>query len=212
MKRSLGFPGVGAAAAAVLLITTGVLSAQTPEAAVSAQPGQRQAMEVPAAEADGVHLTLEQAIRIALSNNEDLNVTINTAQASQFFLFQNMGIYDPLLTSNVTRSHTDSPTSSQLGGGAVVRSDTWDAGIGIQQLTPWGGTVTGGLVGSRDATNNSFATVNPALTAGLSLQVSQPLLRNFGRVPTELNIDTARNARDASYETFIRSVQTVVNA
>jgi outer membrane protein TolC len=53
---------------------------------------------------------------------------------------------------------------------------------------------------------------NPALTAGLSLQISQPLLRNFGRVPTELNIETARNTRDASYETFIRSVQTVVNA
>src|SRR5262249_27186849 len=34
----------------------------------------------------------------------------------------------------------------------------------------------------------------------------------FGRVPTELNIETARNTRDASYETFIRSVQTVVDA
>ncbi len=213
MKRSLGFSGVGAAAAAVLLIaTTGVLSAQAPGAAVSAQPGQRQPLEVPPPEADGVHLTLDQAIRIALASNEDLNVTINSAEASQFFLFQNMGIYDPLLTSNVTRSHTDTPTSTQLGGGAVVRNDTWDAGIGIQQLTPWGGTVTGGLVGSRDATNNSFATVNPALTAGLSLQISQPLLRNFGRVPTELNIETARNTRDASYQTFVRSVQVVVNA
>ncbi len=213
MKRSLGFPGVGAAAAAVLLIvTTGVLSAQAPGPAVSAQPGQRQPLEVPPPEADGVHLTLDQAIRIALANNEDLNVTINSAEASQFFLFQNMGIYDPLLTSNVTRSHTDTPTSSQLAGGAVVRNDTWDAGIGIQQLTPWGGTVIGGLVGSRDVTTSSFATVNPALTAGLSLQISQPLLRNFGRVPTELNIETARNTRDASYQTFVRSVQVVVNA
>src|SRR5262245_26083600 len=206
MKRSLGFPGVSAAVAAVLLIvTTGVLSAQAPGPVVSAQPGQRQPLEVPAAEADGVHITLDQAIRVALANNEDLNVTVNSAEASQFFLFQNMGIYDPLLTSNVTRAHTDTPQSSQLGGGAVVRNDTWDAGIGIQQLTPWGGTVTGGLVGTRDVTNNSFVLVNPSLTAGLSLLVSQPLLRNFGRVPTELNIETARNTRDASYQTFIRS-------
>src|SRR5262245_36747939 len=213
MKRSLGFPGVSAAVAAVLLIvTTGVLSAQAPGPVVSAQPGQRQPLEVPAAQADGVHITLDQAIRIALADNEDLDVTVNSAQASQFFLFQNMGIYDPLLTNNVTRSHTDQPTSSQLGGGAVVRNDTWDAGIGIQQLTPWGGTVLGGLVGNRDLTNNSFATVNPAYTAGISLQITQPLLRNFGRVPTELNIETARNSRDATYETFIRSVQTVVNA
>jgi outer membrane protein len=213
MKRSLGFPGVGAAAAAVLIIvTTGALSAQAPGPVVSAQPGQRQPLEVPPPEADGVHLTLDQAIRIALAANEDLNVSVNAAEASQFFLFQNMGIYDPLLTSNVTRSHTDTPSSSQLGGGAVVRNDTWDAGIGIQQLTPWGGTVLGGLVGTRDVTNNSFATVNPALTAGLSLNITQPLLRNFGRVPTELNIETARNTRDASYQTLVRSVQTVINA
>jgi outer membrane protein len=213
MKRSLGFPGVGAAAAAVLLIvTTGVLSAQAPGPVVSAQPGQRQPLEVPPPEADGVHLTLDQAIRIALAANEDLNVSVNAAEASQFFLFQNMGIYDPLLTSNVTRAHTDTPTSSQLGGGAVVRNDTWDAGIGIQQLTPWGGTVLGGLVGTRDLTTSSFATVNPALTAGLSLNITQPLLRNFGRVPTELNIETARNTRDASYQTLVRSVQTVINA
>ena len=94
MKRSLGFPGVGAAAAAVLLIvTTGVLSAQAPGPVVSAQPGQRQPLDVPPPEADGVHLTLDQAIRIALANNEDLDVTVNSAEASQFFLFQNMGVF-----------------------------------------------------------------------------------------------------------------------
>jgi outer membrane protein len=237
MKRSLGFWGISAAVAVVALgppenaaAQTATPSSQQPPSAaqkppaapatastpqpavVSAQPGQRQPIEVPPPEADGVHITLDQAIRIALAGNEDLNVTINTAEATQFFLFQNMGIYDPLLTSNVTRAHTDAPQSSQLGGAAVLRNDTWDAGIGIQQLTPWGGTVQGGLVGSRDASNNSFATTNPALTAGLSLQISQPLLRNFGRLPTELNIETARNTRDASYETLIRSVQTVVNA
>jgi hypothetical protein len=82
MKRSLGFPGVGAAAAAVLLIvTTGVLSAQAPGPVVSAQPGQRQPLEVPPPEADGVHLTLDQAIRIALAANEDLNVSVNAAEA-----------------------------------------------------------------------------------------------------------------------------------
>ncbi len=98
---------------------------------------------MPPPEADGVHLTLDQAIRIALANNEDLNVSINAAEASQFFLFQNMGIYDPLLTSNVTRAHTDTPTSSHSAAATVVKKDTWDAGIGISQLTPWGGTVTG---------------------------------------------------------------------
>ena len=110
------------------------------------------------------------------------------------------------------RSHTDTPTSSNLAGAEVLKNDNWDADIGLSQLTPWGGTVQFGLSGSHLLTNNSFANVNPALPAALSLAVSQPLLRNFGRLPTEINIDTARNTRDASYQTFVRSVQTVINS
>ena len=213
MKSSFMFRGTCAAAAAGLLIATaGSLQAQSTGTTVSAQPGQRAGMPVPAPESDGLHLSLDQAIRIALANNQDLNVSVNTAQSSQFFLFQNMGIYDPLLTTNVTRSHTDTPTSSNLAGADVLKNDNWDAGIGLNQLTPWGGTVQFGFTGSRNLTNNSFASVNPALPAGLSLGLSQPLLRNFGRLPTEIGIETARNTRDASYQTFVRSVQTVIDS
>jgi outer membrane protein TolC len=214
MKSSLRFRGTCAAAAAGLLIaTTGGLPAQEPTGAVvSAQPGQRTPMAVPAPESDGLHLTLDQAIRIALANNQDLNVAVNAAEASQFFLFQNTGIYDPLLTTNVTRAHTDTPTSSELAGAAVLKTDAWDAGIGLSQLTPWGGTVQFGLVGTRNLTNSDFASVNPALTAGLSLGLSQPLLRNFGRLPTEIGIETSRNTRDASYQTFVRFVQTGIDS
>ena len=123
-----------------------------------------------------------------------------------------MGIYDPLLTTNVLRSHTDQPTSSNLAGAEVLKNDNWDADIGLNQLTPWGGSVRFGLSGSRLLTNNSFANVNPALPSALSLSLSQPLLRNFGRLPTEINIWIARNSRDASYQTLVRSVQTVINS
>ncbi len=213
MKSSLRFRGACAAAAAGLLIaTTAALSAQTAGAVVNAQPGQRQPLAVPPPGAEGLPLSLEQAIRIALANNQDLNVSVNASESSQFFLFQNMGIYDPLLTTNVLRSHTDQPTSSNLAGAEVLKNDNWDADIGLNQLTPWGGSVRFGLSGSRLLTNNSFANVNPALPSALSLSLSQPLLRNFGRLPTEINIWIARNSRDASYQTLVRSVQTVINS
>ena len=213
MKSSFLFRGVGAAVAAALLIEApAALYGQSTPAVVSAQPGQRGGVPMPAVDAEGMHLTLDQAIRIALANNQDLNVTVNAAEASQFFLFQNMGIYDPLLTNTVNRRHTDTPTSSQLAGAEVLTDDTWDAGIGISQLTPWGGTVAFGLTGSYSLTNNSFVDVNPAIPAGLAFNINQPLLRNFGRLPTEINIETARNTRDSSYQTFVRSVQTVIDS
>jgi outer membrane protein TolC len=214
MKTSFLFRGICAVAAAggFFAAASGVLQAQATPAVVSAQPGQRGGMAVPPPESDGLHLSLDQAIRIALANNQDLNVTVNQAQASQFFLFQNTGIYDPLLTNSVTRRHTDTPTSSQLAGADVLQNDSWDAGIGLSQLTPWGGTVDFGLVGTYNFTNNTFVDVNPAMTAGLSVALNQPLLRNFGRLPTEINIETSRNTRDATYQGFVRSVENVINS
>ena len=217
MKTSFLIRGICAVAAAGFLAAApGVLQAQAQQSAtpavVSAQPGQRGGATAPPPESDGLHLSLDQAIRIALANNQDLNVTVNQAQASQFFLFQQTGIYDPLLTNNVLRRHTDTPTSSQLAGADVLQNDSWDASIGLSQLTPWGGQVDFGLVGNYSFTNNTFVDVNPAMTAGLAVGLNQPLLRNFGRLPTEINIDTARNTRDASYQNFVRSVEEVINS
>ena len=213
MKTSFLFGGVCAAAVAGLLIaSSGTLLAQETSVDVSAQPGARGGANVPAPQADGVHLTLDEAIRVALANNQDLNVSVNAAEASQYFLFQNMGIYDPILSNTVNRRHTDSPQSSALGGAEVLQNDSWDAAIGLSQLTPWGGVVDFGLTGSYNTTNSTFVDVNPAIPANIFLNLNQPLLRNFGRLATEINIETSRNTRDASYQTFVRSVQAVINS
>jgi len=213
MKTSFLFRGAFAAAVAGFLIATpGVPQTPPTPAVVSAQPGQRGGVTAPAPESDGLHLSLDEAIRVALANNQDLNVSVNAAEASQFFLFQNTGIYDPLLTNTVNRRHTDSPQSSALGGADVLQNDSWDAAIGLSQLTPWGGVVDFGLSGSYNTTNSTFVDVNPAIPANLFFGINQPLLRNFGRIPTELNIMTSRNSRDASYQVFVRSVQTVIDS
>ena len=213
MKTSFLFRGAFAAAVAGFLIAApGAPQTQSTPAVVSAQPGQRGGVTAPAPESDGLHLSLDEAIRVALANNQDLNVSVNAAEASQFFLFQNTGIYDPLLTNTVNRRHTDSPQSSALGGADVLQNDSWDAAIGLSQLTPWGGVVDFGLSGSYNTTNSTFVDVNPAIPANLFFGINQPLLRNFGKIPTELNIMTSRNTRDASYQVFVRSVQTVINS
>jgi len=231
MKISPWVRGTRVAACGVLFAASQILAAQTtspltpapasqkpptPESGpvgsvISAQPGPRNTASMPAPQQDGIHLTLNDAIQIALQNNQDLNVSVNAAQASQFALFQNTGIYDPLVTANSFRAHNDAPTSTALAGAEVLRQDTVDAALGISQLTPWGGTATFGLVGNRTLSNSSFSNINPALTAGLSLGISQPLLRNFGTRATNILIDTSRNTRDAAYQTFVRSVQVTID-
>jgi outer membrane protein len=198
-------------AGALILLSAAALVAQ-PAPVVSAVPGQRTPQQLPPAGKDGIPLTLDQAVGYALANNQDLNVTVNAAEASQFFLFSNYGIYDPLLQAFGTRAHNEQPTASQLSGAAILKTDTSDAGAQVSQLIPWGGTFTLGYAGNRTKTNSAFFDVNPSFSSGLTASVNQPLLRSFGQLATNWLIETARNSRDSSYQDFVRSVQATVNA
>lgn len=220
MKRFCNMGMVRVRAGAVLLLAfSAALAAQTGQSGqtgpvVSARAGQRAPQALPPPEADGIHLSLDQAIRSAIANNKDLDVSVNSAEIAQFQLFQNTGIYDPLLSASASRSHNDTPVSTTLSGlnSGVARQDSVDAGVHVSQLTPWGGTYSLGFSGNRTLSNSQFFVVNPSITSGLILGVSQPLLRNFGLRATNIRIDTARYSRDASYQTFVRSVQTTIDA
>ncbi len=179
---------------------------------VSARPGERTPRAFPAVAQGGIRLSLDQAIGLALANNQDLNVSVNEAEASRYVLFGNLGIFDPLLEASATRAHREDRSSSQLVGAAVNVRDTFDASARVSQLAPTGGVFSLGFAATRFSTNSTFFFINPSYSSGLTLSVNQPLLRNFGWQPTTWLIRTARNARDASYQDFIRDVQATVNA
>src|SRR5262245_1463155 len=199
------------ASALGLLIAAGLAAQSGP--VVSAVPGQRATMPLPPADIDGIHLTLDQAIGLALANNQDLNVTINAAEATQYELTSTEGIFDPLLQGFANRNHQEQPSSSQLSGAPIsVNQDTYNYGASVTQLAPWGGTFSLGTTGGRLATNSTFFNVNPSFNAGLQLTMTQPLLRNFGLTATKWNIYIAQNQRDSAYQQYVRSIQTAVNA
>jgi outer membrane protein TolC len=213
MKSPSTIRGTRAAltAAVLLLSLCGALRAQSGPV-ISAVPGQRPPQALPAPGQDGVRLTLDQAIGLALANNPDLDVTVNAAEATQYALFGSLGIYDPLVQAFGSRTHNDQPTSSQLAGALVLKNDFSDGGIQVSELIPWGGVFTLGFVGNRTKTNSAFYDVNPSYSAGLTASFTQPLLRSFGTLATNWRIETARNSRDAAYQDFVRSVQLTVNA
>jgi outer membrane protein TolC len=211
MKR---FPNRWKARAAAVAIGLQALSVAAPgqeRPVISARPGQRTARELPAATAGGVSLSLDQAIGLALANNQDLNVSINAAESTRFSLFQTLGIYDPLVSGSLSRSHIEDPATSALSGAAVNTTDSTDGRVQVSQLAPTGGVFALGFSGNRTTNNSSFNIVNPSYKSGLTLSLNQPLLRNFGRRATNWLIYIAQNSRDSSYQTFVRSAQSVVN-
>ncbi len=200
------------AAAALGLAMLSQAAAGQERPVVSARSGQRTARELPAPTQGGIPLSLDQAIGLALANNQDLNVTVNAAESTRFSLFQNQGIFDPLVAAQVSRAHTEQPATSQLLGAQVNTSDTTDGRAQVSQLAPTGGTFTLGFTANKTTTNSTFFFINPSYSSGLTLSMNQPLLRNFGSRTTTWLIRIARNTRDSSYQDFVRSVQTTVNS
>lgn len=198
-----------AVAAAALIFSASTIAVRAQEGPViSARAGQRQPRPLPAAAADGVHLSLNDAVGLALANNEDINVVVNAAEASGWTLFQNTGIFDPLLQASVTRSHAEQRAISQIFG---AKSDTFTANAQVTQLAPWGGVFSVGFQTQRSSNNAEFNVINPAYQSGLTLNLTQPLLRNFGKLSTTWLIQIARNNRDSTYQGYVRGVQTAVN-
>jgi outer membrane protein TolC len=199
------------AVAVSALLAAGPIAAQN-ASSVSAVPGQRTPVSLPAPDKDGVHLSLEQAIGLFLDNNQDLNVTINAAEATQFQLTSAKGIFDPLLQGAAHRAHQEQPSASELSGAPIsLADDTYDYSAGVSQLAPWGGTFSLGTTGGRLSTNSQFFNVNPSFNTGLQLTMTQPLLRNFGFTATKWQIWIAKYQRDSAYQQVVRSVQTGVD-
>ena len=203
-------------ALAGLLMGSGIVPAQEPRPVqepkvVPSRPGQRSPVPVPGPTEGSIRLSLDQAIGIAVANNEDLNITVNSAEANRYVVLQDQGIFDPLVQAAVSRSHTEQPATSTLVGAAVQTRDSTDGSVQVSQLAPTGGVFSLGLTGNRTATNSSFFNVNPSYSGGVTLSMNQPLLRNAGYKTTTWLIRIAKDTRDASYQDYVRSVQTAVN-
>lgn len=146
-------------------------------------------------------LSLKESIRLAVENNLDVHAELYNPAAAQADINGSRGIYNPLvfLQTEYQNSNTLSPNRTIVGGAAVARqkSITYDAGV--SQLVPTGGTIEADF-------NNSWNDNNFGLgryyNSDVTLSLVQPLLKNFGKETTELNIDVARFNQEGSLEQF----------
>jgi len=199
MKRFPNSWMARAVVAAVLVAWTGVPAVAQDSPTVSAQPAERKLIPLPPSNGQGIPLSLSQAVAIGVQNNQDQWVTVNQAESFEYLIVQNKGIYDPLLSLNASRSHSELPAASTLQAGVF---DDTNLSTNVAQLTPLGGVFQLGLAAQREKTNNPFTDVNPAYTGGITLSMNQPLLRNFGTLPTNWLIYISKNQRDGAYQTL----------
>jgi len=156
-----------------------------PSAAVSPAPAAPEA----AAPKGPLHVTVPQAILLALENNPSLAVDRYNPPLHRAIEQEQRAAFDPDLTGSFlyTSSHEGAPGTV---GSLVPYSDTYTGTLGLTEFLPTGTT----LSLSAGLTQSHFFPFVPGgkFTSDAQLSVTQSLLRGFG---TDVNLAALRQAR-----------------
>jgi hydrophobic/amphiphilic exporter-1 (mainly G- bacteria), HAE1 family len=146
-----------------------------------------------------LQLTRDEAIRLALENNPDLAVARFDPAIGDAQVASARGAFMPTLQSGFQRNNQQLPPTNLFAGNRGIQTDLWSTNVGVNQLLPWGGaSYSAAMDAARTATDSLFTSLNPELGAGLTLQFSQPLLRDFRIDQARAQLDISHRSRDVA--------------
>lgn len=130
---------------------------------------------------DTLPLSLNDAIKRALENNNDIEVARDDVRIAETQLRALEGVFDPIFAIQPTYDKRISPQQSSLGGGQGGTTSTTTYSLGpslVKQFGRGGGNYFLSFANDYTNTSNSFSLLNPFYSSNLSLQFTQPLLRD----------------------------------
>ncbi len=156
----------------------------------------------PQLDAGKVRLSERQAIEMALIYNLGLNVQRHQSLVDTWAIENLRGAYDPRISFGFNWNRDTTPTASVLAGGPSVTDILTNYNLGFQKAFSTGTTVNAGFSGLRNRTTNFFSSLVPAINTNLQVELRQNLLRGYGRLPADYQIEIARNNVDISDQDF----------
>jgi outer membrane protein TolC len=160
--------------------------------------GHAQPAPAPATNGTTLRLTVDDAVRLALEHNVDLATVKIDPQIGDTRVAAAAGVFRPVFSTSLDRNNQLQPPASFLIPTAT-RNDVVTSRIGLEQKLPWFGTSYGVSWDATHTDSNSILnSFNPVLQSGLSLSVSQPLLRDLAIDPARHQVAASRIDRDAA--------------
>ncbi len=153
-----------------------------------------------------LRLTVDDAVRMALDHNVDLNADRLDPQISDTRVAAASAQFRPTFNTGLNRNNQISPPSSFLIP-TPTQSDAVTSSAGLSQRLPWYGTSYNVAFNAVHTNSNSFlSSYDPLVTSGLTLGVSQPLVRDLSIDAARQNLITSRINRDISDTTLRESI------
>jgi outer membrane protein len=163
-----------------------------------------------------LELSLRSFLELVMANNTDISIQRLSLETYKNAIQRALGTFDPSFIGSFTGTRQKSASTSVLSGANLLNTLTQRATTSYAQRLETGTQFTVGFTGSKNSDNNSFATFNPALNAGLSFGFTQPLLRDRGSYITRVPIMLARSQlRKSEYDLrdqLLRLITTAENA
>jgi outer membrane protein TolC len=161
-------------------------------------------------------LSLRNYLELVLANNTDIAIQRLQLEVPKNAIQRAFAVFDPTINSNFQATRSQSPTTNQLQGAAILSNLNQPFNVNFTQLLPTSTTITSGLNTTKTSTNDQFQLYNPAYTTRWSMGFTQPLLRNRGAYITKLPITIARANRQVADYNFqdqvLRLIATAENA
>ncbi len=176
---------------------------------------------LPSAERVGVDmmnqlsLSLDDAIKLALENNNDIDSSRITVQIAEFNLKAARGVYDPAIIGETFFESRTTPTASTIGGAGSSGKITqrgFGGNLGARGFSPYaGGFYESNFSASRTSTNNQNSLLNPQFPSALTLSYTQPLWRGLRFDINRRNIAIAKKNLSLTDAQFRQRVIDVVS-
>jgi outer membrane protein len=161
-----------------------------------------------------LHLRLQDAVRLALENNSNIRIEETQVEAQKFSLLGAYKPFDPLIQSSANVNRYSYSGVSQLQGvgetNAALNTLSQTVQTSYTQTFMTGTNIFAGFSSNRSSTNNSFYFLNPYVNSTVTLQFTQPLLRNAGRFTNTAPLIIARRALQQSRASFEAQVNDAI--
>src|SRR5579872_7624527 len=139
-----------------------------------------------------LELSLRAYIELALENNTDIALAKLQVLYPSNAITRAFSAFDPGLSASFSSTRSTQPTTSALSGAATLKNLSQPVDFTFQQVLASGTSLSVSFDATRNSSNNSFSTYNPALGSSLNVSFDQPLLRNRGASLTRTSILIAR--------------------
>ncbi len=154
----------------------------------------------------GMRLSPEDAIRLALEKNLDLQLAQSVPEIAREQVGVALGSYDPLGFAEYRFDHrenlTASPVQSAFGSPTKIQEDQWDYIAGFRGAVPSGLNYATAYRFTRLDSDSGFFALDPDHRPSIVTSAMLPLLKDFRYNAADVGVKRARISSDASDEDF----------